>query len=450
MLMRASVFFVLLLPSIQLSGQSAPSQPRAVVDCRDWTECRRLALEAAERREYETFHDLAWRAVQIGPRQDRALMFLLARAQALSGRPHDALIMIQRLAEMGVAPDVATSEDFERVRALPDWPAVSALIERVRGVGGSTADVPPAAEKLAAVSAARERPAVEQAVRISTPGFAASGLAYDAVSGRFVIGDRRGRKLIIVQDGADHAVDLVGPESAGFHEIRALEIDTRQGDLWVATATPDDQRWSLHRLQLVSGRPLKVLPIDPALGAMRLVDLAVTPLGSVVALDAAGNRLLELMPKAIDLRPVLALDIDQPTSLAVAGDGLIYVAGAKGLQRIDLRNRTAANISVPGGLESARVERIRCYGNALLSVVRDAGGARRVVRLDLNAAGRAVTAATLVDASIPQGPGSIFTTISGDYLSYVVSDAESATGGASDGTQRRGPAELIVRRVRLR
>src|SRR6185312_13466994 len=89
--------------------------------CTEWHQCRELALAAANRGEYETFHDLAWRAVQTGPRNDPALMYLLARAQALSGRPGDALVMLQRLAQMGVPTDAATNEDFRRVRALPAW-----------------------------------------------------------------------------------------------------------------------------------------------------------------------------------------------------------------------------------------------------------------------------------------------------------------------------------------
>ena len=56
-------------------------------------------------------------------------MYLLARAQALSGRPHDALIMLQRLAEMGVASDAATNDDFVRTRQLPGWPDLLARIE---------------------------------------------------------------------------------------------------------------------------------------------------------------------------------------------------------------------------------------------------------------------------------------------------------------------------------
>src|SRR5258706_8770383 len=108
----------------EVQGQQVPG-------CRDSQECRQLALDAASRGEYETFHDLAWRAVQTGPRNDAALMYLLARAQVLSGRAHDALVMLQRLAEMGVATDAATDADFKPTRELPGWPEVAAAIARV-------------------------------------------------------------------------------------------------------------------------------------------------------------------------------------------------------------------------------------------------------------------------------------------------------------------------------
>ena len=73
-------------------------------------------------------------------------------------------------------------------------------------------------------------------LRFSTDRFVAAGLAYDAVSRRFVLGDQQNRKLRVVGEGLDHAVDLVRAESAGFLDVRALEIDVRRGDLWVASS----------------------------------------------------------------------------------------------------------------------------------------------------------------------------------------------------------------------
>src|SRR5438034_8113923 len=112
-----------------VAGSPTVFQPPRDVGCTEWRDCRQLALAAADRGEHETFHDLAWRAVQTGPPSDPALMFLLARAQALSGRPHDALVMLDRLAQMGVPSDVATNDDFARTRQLPGWPEVAARIE---------------------------------------------------------------------------------------------------------------------------------------------------------------------------------------------------------------------------------------------------------------------------------------------------------------------------------
>ncbi len=120
----------LLLPLLVVISLLTVVRGQQVAICRDWQECRQLALEASAQGEYERFHDLAWRAVQTGPKNDSALMYLLARAQVLSGRPHDALVMLQRLADMGVATDAATDAAFTRTRALPGWPEVAAAMAR--------------------------------------------------------------------------------------------------------------------------------------------------------------------------------------------------------------------------------------------------------------------------------------------------------------------------------
>src|SRR5262245_6419685 len=106
-------------------AQSAPSRAS---DCREWRQCQQLALEARERGDFERFHDLAWRTVQTGSPRDPMLMYLLARPQSLSGRPHDALVMLNRLADAGFPMDAATNDDFRVVRALPDWPQLEARL----------------------------------------------------------------------------------------------------------------------------------------------------------------------------------------------------------------------------------------------------------------------------------------------------------------------------------
>ncbi|MGE3512253.1 MAG: hypothetical protein AB7N65_25600, partial [Vicinamibacterales bacterium] len=108
-------------------GSTLSAQEAARPQCREWQECRRQALEAAAQQDFQRFHDLAWRAMQAAPPRTAEVMLMLARAQALSGRPHDALVMIQRLVEMGVAVDVGADE-FRRTRELPAWPEVAARV----------------------------------------------------------------------------------------------------------------------------------------------------------------------------------------------------------------------------------------------------------------------------------------------------------------------------------
>jgi hypothetical protein len=437
------VFLVLL---VALAGRSVAGSPTMFQSprdggCTEWRDCRQQALAAADRGEFETFHDLAWRAVQTGPPKDPALMYLLARAQALSGRPHDALVMLRRLAEMGVPSDADTDEDFSRTRQLPEWPEVSARIDRLIHPG-----LPPAAASAAASNSPSPAPALE-AVRFSSEGFTLGGLAYDAVSHRFLFGDRLGRKLIVVGEGSNHPVDFVRADSAGFHEISAIEIDARRGDLWVASAAPADGAGTLHKLQLVSGRPLKSFRVAADLEPVTLVDLAVTPAGAVLVLDAAGGQLLVLRSGGTSIERVLRIDAREPASLAAGSDdGIAYVAHRDGVSRIDLRARAATRVAAPNSVSLAHLERIRWSGHALIAIRVDDDGSRRIMRLELNADGRAVTRATTLEGSVPTA-GQTFVTISGDEIVYLMDGSSRAISPVRDAP---GTAEFVAYRVRLR
>jgi hypothetical protein len=429
--------------------------------CTEWHDCRRLALAAADRGDYETFHDLAWRAIQTGPPKDPALMFLLARAQALSGRPHDALIMLQRLAEMGVPSDVATNDEFVRTRQLPGWPEVSASIERLTHPGSPspassaavaskpspTAPSPAPATALSSGSSPSSALGPDSA-RFSTESFTLGGLAYDAVSRRFLVGDRLGRKLMVVAEGANHAVDFVRAASAGFRDIAAIEIDGRRGDLWVVSAAPDDGARTLHKLQLVSGRLLKSFPIAAGVVPATLVDLAVTATGAVLVLDSAGPQLLALNPGGTAVEHVMKVDAAEPASLAAGAEpGVAYVAHRDGVSRIDLRARTATRVTAPASVSLARLEQIRWRGHALFAIRAEPDGTHHIIRLDFNANGRAVTHATTF-ANPVLLEGQTFVAISGDELVYMVDGSKDAAGRPRQGAS--GTADFVAYRVRLR
>jgi hypothetical protein len=438
-------------------GQTSAGEQSRDPGCNEWHQCREMALAAAERGEYERFHDLAWRAVQTGPPRDTDLMYLLARAQALSGRPHDALVMLDRLAEMGAWSDAETNDDFARTRELAGWPAVSARIAGMRAAappGSATAPSPPPSRAAAAPAATRKPdappaatpaappapavvdppaaaaaspepvPGAGEAIRFTSAPLAPVGLAYDAVSGRFVLGDRSGRKLIVVADRSNRPQDLVRADSAGFHDIAALQIDDRRGDLWVASSAAPDGSGTLHKLQLVSGRPLKAFTIPQATAPVNLVDLTITRGGTVLVLDAASGRILSLHPGAQNVETAAHINVSDPNSLAVgADDAVVYVAHRDGISLIDLRSRHAAAVAMPKDHRVATLRQIRWHRNALIGVA-DENGAARIVRLELNASGRAITRATTL-ASAEGMAGDACVTIAGEDLLYLTRNAAS-------------------------
>jgi hypothetical protein len=437
-------------------------------------------------------------------------MYLLARAQSLSGRPYDALITLQRLVEeLGVVTDAGVDDDFQQVRLQRDWPSVEAAVRRARAAGALTlrsptsepvsgASVPltpaPATPDLAATAvptlvptapdrapaapptptpappdlalavppppaAAAPTPAaiatspVEDVARFSAQRFAAGGLAYDAVSGRYLFGDLHGRKLMVVGDGSDHTVEMVRGDSAGFFEVTGLEIDRQRGDLWVTSTTPGGGSGALHRLQLISGRPLGTFAVDSGLEPVRLTDVAVTSAGAVLVLDSLGQRVLVLNVGGPTLEVLVTLDTSEPLSLAVTADGnTAHVAHREGLVRISLQTGTVTSVTSPTEIDLGQFERIRRHQNDLVGVQVAPDGSRRIVKVSLNASGRNATGSTVVADSIPygEGAGPMFVTVSNDELSFLSGGSPDATVRQSPDVVPGAPVEYVVRRIPLR
>lgn len=301
------------------------------------TSCQTLAEAARDARDYEAFHDLAWAAYRKGKSNDPELMLFVARAQSLSGRPGDALVMLERAAALGHVGDALTSEDFARVRALPRWPEVA---EKLSSAATSAADAAPVVKpsakdpappaKLPAPSAkapapvakeptppakdpapaakdpapsakdpapsAKEPtpPAKDPTPSAKSPASSAKdslpfttlltpdALAYDAVSRRFIIADRKARRVAVIDEHTGQVATLVGAQGA-LGEINGISIDPQQGDLWVISTGEDGPL--LHRMQLISGRMLTTVPlsIENAITAMTWV-----PGSGLVVADAGG------------------------------------------------------------------------------------------------------------------------------------------------------------------
>ena len=439
-------------PAVLLAVYSMGFAQSGASECKDWKACRELAMQAASRQDYDAFHDLAWRAVNTGPRNDPALMTLLARAQSLSGRPHDALVMLNRLAAMGVVTDAATSDDFARVRALPAWTDFEAKTAGIKPepTPPAPAATPPAVPAPAAAppapkpapdpnaskkdAAGAERPAAGKkpasatesaprttesppALAFSSTGITTTGLAYDAVSGRFIVADGRDRRLLVLGERSGRIASLAGID-AGLGEITAIEIDAREGDLWVVSTLPASRASTLHKLQLISGRVLASIPLPSEQGASRFTDVAVTPL-HVLVLDSDGRRVFRAAKKGKALDVAVRLAAADVVSLAPASDTIAYAAYDRGVIRLDLAARTVTVVE-PGqpSVDLSGLTWMRWHRGGLVAVQKTADGSHRIVRIRLDDAGRTARAVDgLDDTLVPSGATSA--TIADNVLYFL-------------------------------
>jgi hypothetical protein len=441
-------------------AQETTAPPRA--ECSDWRDCQKRALDAAAAGQYETFHDLAWRAVQKGPPRDPTLMHLLARAQSLSGRPHDALVMLLRLAERGIEIDAATNEDYAAVRRLPQWAEHAARFT----AGAAASERPDEAPPPRANASAGESPTgapetvtstaggapvaraggggaagvvdrggmspIEDALRVPALTLTPMALAHDRASGRFVFGDAPGRRLVIVDERMHFVVDLVRERSAGFYDITALELDSQRGDLWVVSADRAGAT-ALHHLQMVSGRPLARYDIPPDIAPGRFEDVAVARDGTVYVLDALGRRLLSRAPRADALTVAARLDVEAPSSIAPAPQDVVYIAHAGGILRVDVHGGRARPLRTGGESPPAFV-RLRWQAGALVGVDRLGDGACRIVRLPVSAAGDRAGPVQVL-ASHVDLPNPAATTVTDGAVYYV--SRQKGEGGASETVVKR-------------
>ena len=188
---------------------------------------------------------------------------------------------------------------------------------------------------------------------------------------------------------------------------------------------------------------MAIIESPPEFQAVRLIDLAIAANGTILVLDGAAPRVIGLRSGTKTLEALMSLDIAAPASIAAGGDErTAFVAHRDGIVRLDLQLRSAAPVTAPEGIALGGFEWIRWHRNALVGVQALPDGSRRVVRLQLTR-GRAVTSATVIEASPSREAGPTIATISGDDLYYLVTQEDSPTMPGAR------VMNVVVKRVRV-
>jgi hypothetical protein len=238
------------------------------------------------------------------------------------------------------------------------------------------------------------------------------------VSRRFVVGDRKFRRLLVVDEVSHNVVTYVSADSAGFYDdLTGFTIDVRRGDLWVVSAKgeADAAASTLHKLQLVSGRTLQEVPAPDRAGPIRFVGVTVTPDGTVYVLDGIDSRLYRLRPGARALELVMRLDARHATALAAEDDRVVYVAAGDGLVHVDVTSKAATPVKAVEDLTG--FESLAWHAGALIGVERVASSFL-IVRVGLEASGTRARPRAILAAS----PKSTAGGLARDAFYYLADD----------------------------
>jgi hypothetical protein len=157
----------------------------------------------------------------------------------------------------------------------------------------------------------------------------------------------------------------------------------------------------------------------------------------VLVLDRDGRRLYLAAPRSRELRLAARLEVDTPSSVAAASEGVAYVAHPRGLLRVDLGSRATRPVTAAKGVDLSGLAWIRWHRGSIVAVQSTPDAGYRIVRIALDGAGRTARRLTLLHHAVPMSNPSA-AALSGDVLYYLTGSPHGEPAGA---------VETIVRRV---
>ena len=315
---------------------------------------------------------------------------------------------VNRLADLGVGPDVSADTTY---RAFVGAPAYDAAVARLRA---AVKPIPRSGVRLA----------------IADTMMHPEGAAYDAKTRRWFVGSVRQRR-IVVADRMGKTSDFVRPSADGIGGVFGMAVDGQRRILWVATTSlprmegftaTDSGRVGVYGYDLDSGR-LKHHAWAPRDSSVNHTfgDVVIAPNGDVYVSDSQSPWIHVLSAS----RDSLVRFVSHPLfrslqGMAITPDGrTMFVADySHGLLRLDLQSRSVAHVRIAQGVTTLGIDGLYLKGGALVGV-QNGISPMRVARFCLDEDGRAVRRVEVLDRNPALADEPTLGAVVGDSLFYV-------------------------------
>lgn len=398
----------------------------------------RSANRAVDSGDVAKYRRLMTRAVALAP-QHPAVLFGLARADALSGREDEALMLLERLAAMGFARFDATDSAFASLVQRPDFV--------------------PIADRFAL----NRQPIVASTIAFTVPGpdRIPENVAFEPRTKSFFVGSLAERTIVRVKAGGTPE-PFAGPDD-GLLRVVGMKVDTAPERLWAASWAPitDSARRAagvesqtrLFAFDLASGRRLLTLVPSDTTRSHLLNDLVLTAAGDVYVTDTGEGSIYRIRSGVDTLERFVRPDrarFNSPNGIALSGDGTaLYVAFVEGIARVDLATRKVRYLTVPRTITTSSVDGLYWYDGDLIGVQMPSV-VERVVRFVLDSSGTQVMREEVLERAHPAYRYPTTGVIVDDALYYIANPGWDRLQDDNTVLTAETPSPTVILRLPLR
>jgi sugar lactone lactonase YvrE len=327
--------------------------------------------------------------------------------------------MLASLAAMGLGRDLRRDSSFARYTHVP---AIAALVATLTGLAASDS---------------------HSRIRATLPDstFWPEGVDYDSRTGRFYVASVRHQTIVEVSPrGATR--DMWPRDRSDVGAVYGVRVDTARGVVWATTPA------TLLRVRLSDGviEHRWVIARDPA--GHTLGDLAIGPTGDVFTTDSDEPVFYRLRSGRDTLERITHPLFHSLQGIAPAPDGrIVYVADySHGILRVDLATSTVARLDDAPSSTSLGCDGVVWDRGAIIAVQNGVSPAR-IMRFVLDASGRRIVRAEVLDRNSAIADEPTIGTIAGREFVYVANsqwEKFTADGARKPNVHLTAPILLAV------
>lgn len=373
-----AVSFFLLIFAFCINAQTA-------VEMRESVKFERQAAADYKAKDFAKFLENMKLASDLRPNHAR-LLYNLADAYALNGKPDEALAVLERIAAMDLFFAVENDDDFKSLFDLPRFKIIQT--------------------KFALNQKAVNRS--EKAFTIPQRDLITEGIAYDSASKHFFVSSIHRRKIVSID--ANGKVSDFSTEADGLWSVSGMRVDEKRKLLWVTTTAfpqmqnfqkSDDGKSGVFKYDLRSGKLLKKYLLSNTDAKHALGDLIIAKNGDVFASDSVSPNIYRIANGKDELEIFLTSDnFASLQGLAFSPDEKILFAAdySKGIFRIGMNDKKISQIGVDANTNPIGIDGIY-FDRGNLIAIQNGFRPHRVARFFLNKDFSAVTKSETLEAN---------------------------------------------------